>query len=96
MAEQTPQARQYAEAVATILEGNGLGDRNDLIAEQIEERARDAGGNLLLRAEVGNRRYFVTLSPALRGRLVGEDRIEDEEVRIHFEVNIVGDPLPKR
>ena len=35
----------------------------------------------------------MTLSPALKGRLVGEDRIEDDEVRIHFNTNAIGDPL---
>lgn len=92
MAEQTRQESNYADAVATILEANGLGDRAALLNAALAECACDAGGNRLVRAEVGKRRYFVTLSPALKGRLVGEDRIEDEEVRLHFGVNLIGEP----
>lgn len=96
MTEQIRQESQDADAVAAILEANGLGDRAILASAQISECASDAGGNRLLLAEVGNRRYFVTLSPALKGRLVGEDRIEDEEVRLHFSVNIIGSPLAQK
>jgi hypothetical protein len=49
----------------------------------------------LLRGDVGTRRFFVTLSPALKGRLVGEDQIEDDAVRQHFGVNIIGETLKK-
>lgn len=85
----------FALPVALILEANGLGDRASLLPTDVTECAVDASNNRLLRAEVGTRRFFVTLSPALKGRLVGEDRIEDDEVRQHFEVNVVGDSLKK-
>ncbi len=84
---------QFSEPIAVILESNGIGDKATIAPSQIVECAVDASGNRLLRADVGTRRFFVTLSPALKGRLVGEDRIEDDEVRIHFNTNIVGDPL---
>jgi hypothetical protein len=92
MSEQTRQGAQEAEAIATILEANGLGDRATLLNANVKQCTADAAGNRLMTAEIGNRRYFVTLSPALKGRLVGEDRIEDEEVRLHFGVNIIGEP----
>ena len=93
MPEDTHQADPRVEAIAAILEANGIGARASLKVGKIEERASDAGGNRLLRAEVGNRRYFIVLSPALWGRLVGrEDGIEDDEVRAHFNVNYVGEP----
>lgn len=86
---------QFAEPISIILEANGLGDRMKLSPNNIIECAKDTGNNRLLMAEVGTRRFFVTLSPALKGRLVGEDRIEDEEVRQHFEVNLIGMSLKK-
>ena len=85
----------FADPVATILEANGLGERAAMTPSQVVECAKDAGDNRLLMAEVGTRRFFLTLSPALKGRLVGEDRIDDEEVRLHFEVNIIGSLLKK-
>lgn len=88
-------ALRFAESVARILEANGLGDRPSLMPTSIVECAKDALENRLLVAEIGARRFFVTLSPALKGRLVGEDRIEDDEVRQHFEVNIIGETLKK-
>lgn len=89
------EASPFAEAVAKILEANGLGDRQSLTPSTVTECAKDAGENRLLLAEVGTRRFFVTLSPALKGRLVGEDNIEDDAVRQHFEVNIIGGTLKK-
>lgn len=86
---------QFAESVAKILEANGLGDRASLMPTQIIECAVDDNGNRLLRGDVGARRFFVTLSPALKGRLVGEDQVEDEAVRQHFGVNIIGEALKK-
>jgi hypothetical protein len=86
---------RFAESVAKILEANGLGDRSSLMPTTVVECAKDANGNRLLQAEVGTRRFYVTLSPALKGRLVGEDRVEDEEVRQHFDVNIIGETLKK-
>lgn len=96
-ANSTPEANTspFAEAIAIIFEGNGLGDRATLKPQNITECAKDAGENRLLTAELGVRRFFLTLSPALKGRLVGEDRIEDDEVRIHFAVNPIGEPLKK-
>ncbi|MFN7930969.1 MAG: hypothetical protein U0Y68_24190 [Blastocatellia bacterium] len=88
-------ASQFAEAVAKILEANGLGDRFSMMPTMVTECAKDAGENRLLLAEVGTRRFFVTLSPAMKGRLVGEDNIEDDAVRQHFEVNIIGGTLKK-
>lgn len=85
----------FAEAVAKILEANGLGDRPSMMPTTVVECAKDGGDNRLLLAEVGTRRFFVTLSPALKGRLVGEDGIEDDAVRQHFEVNIIGGTLKK-
>jgi hypothetical protein len=96
MTEQTSQSNAYGDAVAAILEANGLGERATLANAQVTECTTDAGGNRLLMAEVGKCRYFLTLSPALKGRFVGEDRIEDEEVRLHFGVNIIGEPLAKK
>lgn len=93
MAEQMQHDINCSDAVASILEANGLGNRSALASADLTECACDDGGNRLLLAEVGNRRYFVTLSPALKGRLVGEDRIEDEEVRLHFGVNVIGNVL---
>jgi hypothetical protein len=84
---------QFSEPVAIILESNGIGDKAKNAPSQIVECAIDATGNRLIRADVGTRRFFITLSPALKGRLVGEDRIEDDEVRIHFNTNAIGDPL---
>ena len=93
MPEETLTADPRAHAISAILEANGVGSRSNLHVKNIEERASDPGGNRLLLAEVGNHRYFVVLSPALRGRLVGtEDGIEDDEVRAHFKVNLVGEP----
>lgn len=86
---------RFAESVAKILEANGLGDRISLMPTTVVECAKDAGDNRLLLAEVGTRRFYVTLSPALKGRLVGEDGIEDDAVRQHFEVNIIGGTLKK-
>ena len=86
---------RFAEPVAKILEANGLGDRVSLMPTAVIECAKDASENRLLLAEVGTRRFFITLSPALKGRLVGEDNIEDEAVRQHFEVNIIGGTLKK-
>lgn len=86
---------RFAEAIAIILEGNGFGDRATLQPQNILECAKDGGENRLLSAEIGIRRFFLTLSPALKGRLVGEDRIEDDEVRIHFAVNPIGEALKK-
>lgn len=86
---------RFAEAIAIILEGNGMGDRASLKPQGITECAKDASDNRLVSAELGVRRFFLTLSPALKGRLVGEDRIEDDEVRIHFAVNPIGEPLKK-
>ena len=97
MPEETHTADPRATAITAILEANGVGDRASLKIKSIEERASDPGGNRLLLAEVGNHRYFVVLSPALRGRLVGtEDGIEDEEVRAHFNVNLIGEPALAR
>lgn len=103
MSEQTSPAIQddqqdplrFAEYVAHILEANGLGERISLLPTTVVECAVDASGNRLLLAEVGTRRFFVTLSPALKGRLVGEDNIEDDAVRQHFEVNVIGGSLKK-
>jgi hypothetical protein len=86
---------QFAESVAKILEANGLGDRGSLMPTTVVECALDNNGNRLLRGDVGSRRFFVTLSPALKGRLVGEDQIEDDAVRQHFGVNIIGETLKK-
>jgi hypothetical protein len=88
-------SHRFAEAVAKILEANGLGDRASVMPTTVIECAKDALENRLLAADVGTRRFFVTLSPALKGRLVGEDRVEDDEVRQHFEVNIIGESLKK-
>ena len=85
----------FAESVAKILEANGLGDRASLMPSVVIECALDANGNRLLRGDVGARRFFVTLSPALKGRLVGEDQVEDDAVRQHFGVNIIGEALKK-
>ncbi len=87
------QVDQFSEPVAIILESNGIGDKAKNAPSQIVECAKDPIGNRLIRADVGTRRFFMTLSPALKGRLVGEDRIEDDEVRIHFNTNAIGDPL---
>ncbi len=84
---------QLIEPIAIILDSNGIGDKATNAPSQIVECATDASGNRLIRADVGTRRFFMTLSPALKGRLVGEDRIEDDEVRIHFNTNAIGDPL---
>jgi hypothetical protein len=93
MPEERFVADPCAEAVIAILEANGVGERANLQVKHIEERASDAGGNRLLLAEVGNRHYFIVLSPALKGRLVGtDDGIQDEEVRAHFNVNLIGKP----
>ena len=86
---------RFAESVAKILEANGLGDRISLTPTTVIECAKDATENRLLLAEVGTRRFFITLSPALKGRLVGEDNIEDDAVRQHFEVNVIGGTLKK-
>ncbi|MBL8207373.1 MAG: hypothetical protein JNM09_24280 [Blastocatellia bacterium] len=86
---------QFAESVAKILEANGLGDRISLTPTTVIECAIDNNGNRLLRGDVGSRRFFVTLSPALKGRLVGEDQVEDDAVRQHFGVNIIGEILKK-
>ena len=85
----------FAESVAKILEANGLGDRISLTPSVVIECAVDTNGNRLLRGDVGTRRFFVTLSPALKGRLVGEDQVEDDAVRQHFGVNIIGEALKK-
>ena len=84
---------ELIEPIAIILDSNGIGDKATNAPNQIVECAKDATGNRLIRADVGIRRFFMTLSPALKGRLVGEDRIEDDEVRIHFNTNAIGDPL---
>ena len=84
---------QFSEPIAIILESNGIGDKATTAPSQIVECAIDASGNRLIRADFGTRRFFMTLSPALKGRLVGEDRIEDDEVRIHFQTNVIGDLL---
>lgn len=86
---------QFAESVAKILEANGLGDRASLMPTTVIECAVDEQGNRLLRGDVGVRRFFVTLSPALKGRLVGEDQVEDDAVRQHFGVNIIGETMKK-
>jgi hypothetical protein len=86
---------QFAESVAKILEANGLGDRASLMPATVIECAVDEHGNRLLRGDVGIRRFFVTLSPAMKGRLVGEDQVEDDAVRQHFGVNIIGGALKK-
>ncbi len=79
--------------ISQILESNDIGDKATMAPSQVKVCAKDSTGNFLVSAEVGFRRFFMTFSPALKGRLVGEDRIEDEEVRIHFQTNIIGDPL---
>ncbi len=86
---------QFTESVAKILEANGLGDRAAMTPSTVIECAKDENGNRLLRGDVGTRRFFVTLSPALKGRLVGEDQVEDDAVRQHFGVNIIGDTIKK-
>ncbi len=86
---------QFAESVAKILEANGLGDRASLMPTVVIECAVDYNGNRLLRGDVGTRRFFVTLSPAFKGRLVGEDQVEDDAVRQHFGVNIIGETMKK-
>lgn len=85
----------FAESVAKILEANGLGDRASLMPTVVIECAKDYNGNRLLRGDVGTRRFFVTLSPAFKGRLVGEDQVEDDAVRQHFGVNIIGETMKK-
>jgi hypothetical protein len=79
--------------ISLILESNDIGDKATMAPSLVKVCAKDSEGNFLVSAEVGFRRFFMTFSPALKGRLVGEDRIEDEEVRIHFNTNIIGDPL---
>ena len=93
--EEQLDALRFADSVAKILEANSLGDRISMTPTMVVECAKDATDNRLLLAEVGTRRFYVTLSPALKGRLVGEDGIEDEAVRQHFEVNIIGGTLKK-
>lgn len=95
ISDDSQDALRFAESIAKILEANGLGDRVSLTPTMVIECAKDAGDNRLLLAEVGTRRFFVTLSPALKGRLVGEDNIEDDAVRQHFEVNVIGGTLKK-
>ncbi len=85
----------FAESVAKILEANGLGDRVSLMPTVVIECAKDDNGNRLLRGDIGTRRFFVTLSPAFKGRLVGEDQVEDDAVRQHFGVNIIGETMKK-
>ncbi len=93
MANEMDSADPCANAIAAILEANGIGERASLKIKKIEERASDSEGNRLLMAEVGNHCYFVVLSPALKGRLVGGDEgIYDENVRDHFGVNLMGEP----
>ncbi len=86
---------RFAESVANILEANGLGDRLAMMPTTVIECAKDDNGNWLLRSDVGTRRFFVTLSPAFKGRLVGEDQVEDDAVRQHFGVNIIGETMKK-
>ena len=86
---------QFAESVAKILEANGLGDRAAMTPTVVIECAKDYNGNRLLRGDVGTRRFFVTISPAFKGRLVGEDQVEDDAVRQHFGVNIIGETMKK-
>ena len=86
---------QFAESVAKILEANGLGDRMAMMPTTVIECAKDYNGNRLLRGDVGTRRFFVTISPAFKGRLVGEDQVEDDAVRQHFGVNIIGETMKK-
>jgi hypothetical protein len=97
MANEMNSVDPSANAIASILEANGIGERASLNIKNIEERASDSEGNRLLMAEVGNHCYFVVLSPALKGRLVGDDGgIYDENVRDHFGVNLMGEPfMPK-
>ncbi len=97
MADEMNSVDPSANAIASILEANGIGERTSLKIKNIEERASDSEGNRLLMAEVGNYCYFVVLSPALKGRLVGDDGgIYDENVRDHFRVNLMGEPfMPK-
>lgn len=90
-----PDEQFFAESVAKILEANGLGDRASLVPSAVKECAKDYNGNRLLRGDVGARRFFVTLSPAFKGRLVGEDQVEDDAVRQHFGVNIIGETMKK-
>jgi len=92
MPHEASQTDPRVSAIAAILEANGLGDRASLDIRKIEERATDSAGNRLLMTEAGKRRYFILLSPTLRGRLVGQDSIDDEEVRAYFKVNSIGEP----
>ncbi len=86
---------QFAGSVAQILEANGLGDRVAMTPTTVIECAKDNNGNRLLRGDIGTRRFFVTISPAFKGRLVGEDQVEDDAVRQHFGVNIIGETMKK-
>lgn len=84
---------QFFGPITSILESNGIGEKGSFTLTQVALCAKDASGNMLLRADVGVRRFFMTMTPAMKGRLVGEDKIEDDEVRMHFNTNIIGNPL---